>query len=203
MLSHQPRLVVQTRGPLVVRDTDLLRQFEAVRVNVSIPTDSEDVRHRFEPKAPPLERRWLALEELSAAGVPIGVCVTPTLPIAEPVAFVDRIARLNPAVTVVQEFHDSRGRFGADTATKAVRLRDDSGWGDDEYRQFVEILRRRIAVHEGESGFSPPSASERPQEYSGPFPLAEPSTGGNIAEGVGTDSAQAARPPGFIHGRRR
>ncbi|HVK15736.1 MAG TPA: radical SAM protein [Fimbriiglobus sp.] len=153
---HQPRLVVQTRGPLVVRDIDVLKQFEAVRVNVSVPTDSEDVRKRFEPKAPPLERRWLALEELSAAGVLVGVCVTPTLPLADPVAFADRIARLGPAVTVVQEFHDSRGGFGADTGAEAMRLRGEYNWGSSEYREFVEILRRRIPVFEGEKGFFPP-----------------------------------------------
>jgi DNA repair photolyase len=153
---HQPRLVVQTRGPLVVRDIDVLRQFDAVRVNVSVPTDSEDVRKRFEPKAPPLERRWLALEELSAAGVPVGVCVTPTLPLADPAAFADRIARLAPAVAVVQDFHDSGGRFGADTGAEAVKLRDEFGWGAEEYRRFVETLRRRVEVFEGEEGFFPP-----------------------------------------------
>src|SRR5207249_7684523 len=51
----QPRLVVQTRGPLVVRDIDVLQGFERIRVNMSIPTDSERVREAFEPKAPPLE----------------------------------------------------------------------------------------------------------------------------------------------------
>src|SRR5262249_20493696 len=50
MVPHQPRLVVQTRGPLVVRDIDLLKQFRSLRVNVSIPTDSERVRQQFEPK---------------------------------------------------------------------------------------------------------------------------------------------------------
>src|SRR5436309_15221206 len=44
LVPHQPRLLVQTRGPLVVRDIDVLQQFEAVRVNMSIPTDSEEVR---------------------------------------------------------------------------------------------------------------------------------------------------------------
>src|SRR5207244_3056301 len=39
LLPHQPRLAVQTRGPLVVRDIDVLRQFRRVRVNLSIPTD--------------------------------------------------------------------------------------------------------------------------------------------------------------------
>src|SRR5207237_9369772 len=58
LLPHQPRLLVQTRGPLVVRDIDVLRRFDRVRVNLSIPTDSERVRRVFEPKAPPLDRRW-------------------------------------------------------------------------------------------------------------------------------------------------
>jgi hypothetical protein len=58
ILPYQPRLLVQTRGPLVTRDIDLFAQFRAVRINISIPTDSEQVRQAFEPKAPPLERRW-------------------------------------------------------------------------------------------------------------------------------------------------
>src|SRR5205085_1030702 len=67
MLPHQPRLLVQTRGPLVTRDLDLLAQFRAVRVNISIPTDSEQVRRAFEPKAPPLEKRWEAVAAVRAA----------------------------------------------------------------------------------------------------------------------------------------
>src|SRR3954447_19195538 len=51
LVLYQPRLLVQTRGPLVVRDLDVLRRFHAVRINVSIPTDSEAVRQVFEPKA--------------------------------------------------------------------------------------------------------------------------------------------------------
>src|SRR5437660_6896303 len=72
LAPHQPRLLVQTRGPLVVRDLDVLRRFDRVRVNVSIPTDSEDVRRAFEPKAPPLERRWHAAAEVRAAGLAVG-----------------------------------------------------------------------------------------------------------------------------------
>src|SRR5437870_5514917 len=63
LVPHQPRLLVQTRGPLVVRDRDLLRQFRAARVNMSIPTDSEDVRQAFDPKSPPLEPPSHALAE--------------------------------------------------------------------------------------------------------------------------------------------
>lgn len=157
MTLHQPRLVVQTRGPLVVRDIDVLTQFDSVRVNFSIPTDSDAVRQRFEPKAPPLDRRWDALAELKAAGIPVGVCVTPTLPIQDAGRFADRIAALAPAVVVTQDFHDAHGGFGADTGAAARQTREELRWGSDEYRRFVEVLRSRLPVYEGEAGFFPPS----------------------------------------------
>ncbi|MEO2091218.1 MAG: radical SAM protein, partial [Gemmataceae bacterium] len=157
MAPHRPRLVVQTRGPLVVRDIDVLTKFERVRVNVSIPTDSDAVRMRFEPKAPPLDRRWAAMRELKAAGVPVGVCVTPTLPIEDAERFADRIAALAPDVVVTQDFHDAGGGFGADTGAAARRLREELRWGLDKYQQFVAVLRSRMTVYEGEAGFFPPS----------------------------------------------
>src|SRR6516164_44911 len=122
LLPHQPRLLIQTRGPLVVRDLGLLRQFRAVRVNISIPTDSEDVRRAFEPKAPPLEKRWEAAAAVRAAGVPLGICVTPMLPLENPTAFVSRLTELRPDVLVTQDFHDACGGFGADTGEAARAL---------------------------------------------------------------------------------
>ena len=72
----------------MVRDLDLLRQFRSVGVNLSIVTDSEEVRQAFEPKAPPLEKRWEAAEAVRAAGVAVGICVTPMLPLQGPDVFV-------------------------------------------------------------------------------------------------------------------
>ncbi|HMP59228.1 MAG TPA: radical SAM protein [Gemmatales bacterium] len=122
LLPFQPRLLVQTRGPLVVRDLDLFQQWDAIRVNVSIPTDDDAIRQTFEPKAPPLEKRWDALAALRQAGIPVGICVTPLLPLARPQAFVERLLNFAPEVLVVQEFHESGGRFGADTAPAAREL---------------------------------------------------------------------------------
>jgi DNA repair photolyase len=161
LVPHQPRLVIQTRGPLVVRDIDVLNRFDAVRVNFSIPTDSEAVRMRFEPKAPPLDRRWAAVDELVAAGVPVGVCVTPTLPVEDAERFADRIVSINPAVVVTQDFHDAGGRFGADTSAAAWETRRELRWGPDEYQRFVEVLRTRMHVYEGEAGFFPPGELQR------------------------------------------
>ena len=156
LIPHQPRLLVQTRGPLVVRDIDVLSQFRAVRVNMSIPTDSEEVRHVFEPKAPPLERRWQAAGELKAAGLPVGVCVTPMLPLADPDAFIQRLVEFEPDVLVVQDFHDSGGGFGADTGEAARRLLAQSRWTPHDYREVYNRLQQFRQVYEGEAGFFPP-----------------------------------------------
>jgi DNA repair photolyase len=156
LLPHQPRLLVQTRGPLVVRDVDLLRQFRSVRVNMSIPTDSEAARLAFEPKAPPLDKRWQAVATVKAAGIPVGICVTPMLPLDDPTAFVDRLVQFAPHVLVTQHFHDSHGAFGADTGHKARQLLHESRWTESDYQAVVQQLRRRTRVYEGEQGFFPP-----------------------------------------------
>jgi DNA repair photolyase len=159
LLPYQPRLLIQTRGPLVTRDIDILRQFAAVRVNISIPTDSEEVKQLFEPKAPPLERRWRALSEIRAAGISVGLCLTPLLPLADPTALARRVADFHPDVVVTQDFHDSGGGFGADTGAVARDLLRRRPRTDEEYRAFVRLLRANVVVYEGEAGFFPPEKS--------------------------------------------
>jgi DNA repair photolyase len=156
LISYQPRLLVQTRGPLVVRDLDVLARFHSIRVNMSIPTDSEEVRQAFEPKAPPLERRWLALAEVKAAGVATGICVTPMLPLENAEAFARRIVDFGADVVVTQHFHDSGGGFGADTGAAARTLLTERHWTEEDYQRCVELLRRQRQIYEGEAGFFPP-----------------------------------------------
>lgn len=164
LLPHQPRLLIQTRGPLVVRDIDLLQQFRSLRVNLTIPTDSEEVRQAFEPKAPSLERRWQAAQQLKEAGLAVGICVTPMLPLDNAEALLNRLLAFNPAVLVTQDFHSSSGSFGADTAAKARQLAAERNWTADKYRQVVEQIAKRRQVYEAEAGFFPPPAvtAEKP-----------------------------------------
>jgi DNA repair photolyase len=163
LLPFQPRLLIQTRGPLVVRDLDVIRQFRSVRVNISIPTDSEEVRRAFEPKAPPLERRWQALAEVKAANVSIGICVTPMLPVENPDEFARRVVAFGPDVLVTQHFHDSGGRFGADTGAAARKLLAENRWTEEKYHHCVELLRKLRTVYEAEAGFFPPPVSDTSQ----------------------------------------
>lgn len=157
LIEHQPRVLIQTRGPLVVRDVDVLKQFRRVRVNMSIPTDSERVRTMFEPKAPPLERRWQAMNELRAEGLAVGLCVTPMLPMHDPAAFVARIAEFGPDVLVMQDFHDAGGRVGADTGPLARERLAGMTWNASDYRDVVNRARAAgLVTHEAEAGFFPP-----------------------------------------------
>jgi DNA repair photolyase len=156
LVPYQPRLLVQTRGPLLVRDLDLLQYFRSVRVNVSIPTDSEEVRLAFEPKAPSLSKRWEAIESIKAAGIPSGICVTPMLPLDDPHTFAERVARLAPDVVVTQDFHDSRGGFGANTAKPAREELEKRRWAGSDYLRCVDILKGVLPVWEAEAGFFPP-----------------------------------------------
>lgn len=162
ILPYQPRLLVQTRGPLVTRDLDLLRCFDAVRVNLSIPTDCEEVRRAFEPKAPPLEERWEAAHKVREAGVAVGLCVTPMLPLRDPESFVRRVTEFRPAVLVIQDFHDSGGGFGADTGEKALGLLKERAWSTADYQKVKMALERQGPLWEGESGFFPPFSRRPP-----------------------------------------
>jgi len=157
MLEHQPRLLVQTRGPLVVRDFDLLNQFRAVRINVSIPTDSEEIRQAFEPKAPPLERRWQAALAARAAGLAVGICVTPMLPLSDPETFARRLDEFRPDVLVVQDFQESGGAFGASTDVRAREILAQRRWTAADYVRCVRRFREHMTVYEGEAGFFPPA----------------------------------------------
>ena len=72
-----------TRGPLIVRDVDVLQEASrraAVDVNFSIPTLDLDVWRRTEPGTAPPRQRLRALRTLVDAGIKAGVGMAPILP---------------------------------------------------------------------------------------------------------------------------
>jgi DNA repair photolyase len=73
---HQPRLVIQTRSPIVVRDIDLLQRFATVQVNMTITTDDEQIRKVFEPTCSSIKARFEAITRIQQAGIP--ACITMT-----------------------------------------------------------------------------------------------------------------------------
>ncbi len=74
---------VVTRGPLIVRDVDVLAEAAVrarVSVSFSVPTLDEEVWRRTEPGTAPPRQRLRALAVLREAGVEAGVAVAPVLP---------------------------------------------------------------------------------------------------------------------------
>jgi DNA repair photolyase len=84
VLRHPPRVfVIQTRGPLILRDISALRELSrltALRVSFSITTDREDVRRRYEPHCESNDERLSAIRELNAAGIEVYATLAPLLP---------------------------------------------------------------------------------------------------------------------------
>lgn len=156
LVRHQPRLVVQTRSPLVTRDIDVLSRFEHVRVNMTVTTDSEDVRKTFEPGCPGNRFRLRAIAEVHAAGIETSVTMTPLLPVADPVAFASALRETGVRRFVVQPFHADRGRFVAGTREPALALLREMDWDTARYRSTVDVLRRELpSLEEGREGFAP------------------------------------------------
>ena len=84
-INHWP-VTVQTRSPLVLRDTDILKDALDFEVGMSITTADDGTRKLFEPNAPPIKERVRALDELHRAGIRTFVMIAPMLPGAENLA---------------------------------------------------------------------------------------------------------------------
>ena len=153
---HQVRLVVQTRSPLVVRDLDLLQQFPAVRVNMTITTDDEAVRKAFEPTCAGIDARLRAIAAVQQAGVPTCITMTPLLPVADPAAFAQRLLDTGVRHFVAQFFHAERGQFTGGTRAAALELCRQRGWNETAYQRTLAVLRGALPeVAEGKEGFAP------------------------------------------------
>lgn len=156
LLDRGVRLVVQTRSPLVVRDIDLLVQFEHVRVNMTVSTDSRAVQRVFEPKCPSPSKRLQAISKVNTAGIKTSITMTPLLPIENPPAFVTALKETGVNHFVVQPFHAAKGRFIAGTRPEALRLVREMRWTDEDYCKTVSLMKSSLPhVDEGREGFAP------------------------------------------------
>jgi DNA repair photolyase len=83
LLAAANDFTIVTRGPLIVRDIDVLAEAASrVRVSVSfsVPTLDEAVWRSTEPGTAPPAQRLRALGQLRAVGIDAGVAVAPVLP---------------------------------------------------------------------------------------------------------------------------
>jgi DNA repair photolyase len=80
LLEYGVPISILTKSDLVLRDIDLLRQFEECSVGLSIMTIDEEIARRFEPHAPLPQRRIEALRHLKEHNINTHAFISPYLP---------------------------------------------------------------------------------------------------------------------------
>jgi DNA repair photolyase len=141
LVNHNRPVRILTRSPAVVRDLDVFRAANGlVTVGSSIPClDDEQVR-AIEPGAPAPSTRLQALEEISDAGVPVYVSMSPTYPTQDREDLRNLLKtfkkRLDPDVVFHEPINPRGGNFGMtiDAAFDA---------GKEELGRELEKLRDR------------------------------------------------------------
>lgn len=83
LTHHDWPVVVQTRSPLVTRDTDILSEIWDLEVGLTVTTADDQIRGLFEPHAPPIGDRIEALGELHGSGIRTFAMIAPMLPGAD------------------------------------------------------------------------------------------------------------------------
>lgn len=80
LLPYQFSVDILTKSPLVLRDIDLMENFNDIEVGITITTNEERMRKIFEPKAPPIEARIKTIMKLHKARIRTYVFIGPLLP---------------------------------------------------------------------------------------------------------------------------
>ena len=76
-------VTIVTKSALIVRDLDLLADLakdKLVSVMVSVTSLTNDIRRTLEPRTASPQARLRVIEQLTEAGVPVGVLVAPVIP---------------------------------------------------------------------------------------------------------------------------
>lgn len=148
LLQRPPRVfVIQTRGPLILRDLhhlSALARRTTVRVSFSITTNREDVRRWFEPHCEPNEERLRAIAALREAGIETYATLAPLLP-CDPDALAEQSLLASGRDLIGDPLHVRPvKRHGATTREQAFRIARVRGFQDWLQPGFQEETIARI-----------------------------------------------------------
>jgi DNA repair photolyase len=80
LVSLKPKLSIQTKSDMVLRDIDLLKQFDQCYVGLTITTLDDNIRSTLEDAAASVEKRLKALKQLNREGLETYIFIGPLLP---------------------------------------------------------------------------------------------------------------------------
>jgi DNA repair photolyase len=147
LLRHPPRVfVIQTRGPLILRDVTLLQQLAAVtrlRISFSVTTDRDEVRRRYEPRCESNAQRLDTIRALREAGLETYATLAPLLP-CDPERLVEMALAASRRKLIGDPLHvrqaKPRGATTRAAAFKIARRYSDERWFSTEFQR--DLLQR-------------------------------------------------------------
>lgn len=164
LVRHQKPVRILTRSPAVVRDLDVFKAADGlVTVGSSIPCLDDKAVRSIEPGAPAPTTRLNALEEISNAGVPVYVSMSPTYPTQDRDDLRELLEifkeRLDPDVVFHEPINPRGGNFEMtvqaardagqeELANELAKLRNRDNWVEYSKNQLtaVEELGEELEV---------------------------------------------------------
>lgn len=148
LLARPPKVfVIQTRGPLILRDLAKLGELSrrtALRVSFSITTNREAVRKLYEPHCATIDCRWKAIRELRAAGITTFATLAPILP-CDPEELAEATLKATDQNVIGDPLHiRSVKPRGATTRDVAFTTSEKHGFSDWLHPDFQRDVVERI-----------------------------------------------------------
>ncbi len=146
VIANPPGLfAIQTRGPLILRDLDLLQKIPRLRVSFSITTNRDEIRCLYEPHCAPNAERLEVIRALRSAGIEVYATLAPLLP-CDPEELARAAIEASGRDLIGDPFHiRETKRSGATTRDAAFRIAEVQGhreWFDAGFqRETVERIR--------------------------------------------------------------
>jgi DNA repair photolyase len=161
--DRPPRVfTLQTRGPLILRDLEMLQAIAArttLRVSFSMPTNRDAVLKLYEPHCPSFSERIATIRALRASGIETYATLAPLLP-CDPEDLAAAAVEASGRDPIGDPLHvRSVKRHGATTREAAFRIADVQGhaqWLHAEFQDEIIARIRRIApgFETGPRGFA-------------------------------------------------
>ena len=156
VFRNPPKIfVIQTRGPLILRDLSLLLQLRSVtklRISFSITTDRDDVRRRYEPHCESNAERLETIRALREAGLAVHATLAPLLP-CNPERLAQMAIDASRRTLIGDSLHiretKPRGATTRSVAFEIARRHEESEWFEAEFQRRILCTIRSVARSAG------------------------------------------------------
>jgi len=165
LIPLRPHLDILTKSDLVVRDIDLLKQFDDCIVAISSSGMDETLRRQLEPLALPMSKRLSALKKLHDAGIRTALFISPIFPelsdwkglIVKTKNFVDEYwfenLNLYPSIKGNVYSFLRKNKLGLVASYEEIYSKGSNYWHDveKEIRAFCKVnkIKYKVYFHHG------------------------------------------------------